>query len=105
MQMKFSNYNNGNSPVLQACIMEYILTSCINGATITELIQYVQTKLPSSRDIIKKYLFYLIEFELVSYHGPNQKYMIEADGLELLSLIHREKRMNSLDEETVITLE
>ena len=57
-----SNNNNIKSPKLQAAIGEPILLSCINGVSIYELSLEIQTILPTPLRVLKKYLFYLINY-------------------------------------------
>ena len=87
--MKFANYKNSlKSPELQSAIIESILISCINGSTIDYLMHAIQKILPSSsHGILKKYLFYLIDYEVVSYNGKIQAFVIEVGGHNLLEWI------------------
>jgi hypothetical protein len=41
---------------------------------------------------LKKYLFYLIDYDLISYSGQMQVYLIKEKGLELLSRIMMENK-------------
>lgn len=45
-------------------------------------------------DIAKKYLFYLIDYGLVSYNGQKQIFVIEDGGNDLLCMIEEKKRLN-----------
>ncbi len=59
-----------------------------------------------SHKILKKYLFYLINYELVSYNGQRKSYLTEDGGLDLLQTIDKEKKMSMVDsEDIVITIE
>ena len=54
----------------------------------------------------KKYLIYLIEYELKSYNGQRKVYLIEDSGLELLDHINIEKNVSKVDsKDMTITLE
>ena len=61
---------------------------------------------PLSCKILKRYLFYLISYGLVSYNGQRQVYKTEDGGLDLLYEIHQEKQ-NTLatSEDLTITIE
>jgi predicted transcriptional regulator len=63
-------------------IVEYILLLCAGEATFDDLIRFV---ISSSHIILKKYLFYLIEYDLISYNGQRQTYSVNDKGLEVLS--------------------
>ena len=69
-------------------IVEFILLLCIRGATFDELMQFM---LLSSPELLKKYLFYLIDYNLIFYNGLKQVYMIKDRGLEVLSRIIKGK--------------
>lgn len=104
--MSFTNYDNIKSPKLKAVIVEHILKYCVNGVSICELLCSIQSTLPLEYKTLKKYLFYLINYELVSYDGQKQSYMTEDGGFDLLHMINKEKKMaveNS--EDIVITIE
>jgi hypothetical protein len=101
-------YSNKNSPKLKASIIEPILLLCINGISIYELPIEIQKimPLPLPCKTIKKYLFYLISYGLVSYDGQRQIYMTEDGGLDLLYEIHQEKQNTfAISEDITITLE
>ncbi len=102
-----SIYNNNiKSPKLKAEIVESILVSCINGVPISELSSIIQKILPVPSKTLKKYLFYLINYELVSYNVQKQSYLTEDGGLDLLHMIHKEKKMTIVNsEDIVITIE
>jgi hypothetical protein len=44
-----------------------------------------------SPTILKKYLFYLIEYDFILYNGQKQVYVIKDRGLEILSAVMEEK--------------
>ncbi len=87
-------------------IVEPILLSCINGVSIYELSLEIQTILPMPLRVLKKYLFYLINYEPVSYDGQKQVYITEKEGFDLLYMISKEKKMTMVNnEDIVITIE
>jgi hypothetical protein len=106
-KMSFINSNKiAKSPELQAVIVESILTSCIDGVSVKGLFYAFQRTLTSPYDILKKYLFYLIDYELISYNGQVQMYTTEEGGHDLLNWINREKTIMKGDiKDVVITIE
>lgn len=71
-------------------IVEYILLLlCTMETTFDDLMQLM---IPSSPAILKKYLFYLIDYDFISYSGQKQVYLIKDRGLELLSRIMMENK-------------
>ena len=70
-------------------IVEYILLLCTGETTFDDLMQLM---IPSSPPILKKYLFYLIDYDFISYSGQKQVYLIKDKGLELLYRIVIENR-------------
>jgi hypothetical protein len=100
-------YNNSKrSPTLKAEIIEPILLLCISGISIYELSFEIQRILPLPYNTLKKYLFYLVSYELVSYAGQSHVYITEVGGLDLLHMIYKEKKMSSVNsEDIVITIE
>ena len=69
-------------------ILEYILLFA-GEVTFYDLMQLM---ISSSPTILKKYLFYLIDYDLISYSGQKQVYLIKDKGLELLSRIMMENK-------------
>ncbi len=65
-------------------IVEYILLLCAGEVTFDDLMQLM---ILSSPTILKKYLFYLIDYDLISYNGQKQIYLIKDKGLEILCRI------------------
>ncbi len=101
-----SNIKSIKSPKLQGVIVEPILIYCINGISICELSFKIQRVIPLPYKALKKYLFYLINYELLSYDGQRQIYITEDVGLDLLDKIGEEKRITMINsEDIVITLE
>jgi hypothetical protein len=70
-------------------ILEYILSLCAREATFDDLMQLM---ISSSPAILKKYSFYLIDYDFISYSGQKQVYLIKDKGLELLSRIMMENK-------------
>jgi hypothetical protein len=100
-----SNYNKCiKSPKLLGVIVESILIYCINESSISELMSKIQKILPLSITTIKNYLFFLIDYELISYNGKEQIYQIEKDGFDLLYKINREKMMRMVNDEDFVII-
>jgi hypothetical protein len=69
-------------------IVEYILLLCATEVTFEDLMQLM---ISTSRITLKKYLFYLIDYDLISYNGQKQTYFIKGKGLKVLSKIIEDK--------------
>ena len=95
--MNVIHNNDSKSPVLQAVIIEPILISCINKVSFYVLALAIQKMMPISIIEIKKYLFYLVDYGLVSYNGLQQVFTIEDGGFGLLDMIDREKRQEKVN--------
>jgi predicted transcriptional regulator len=104
-------YKHGHDHIIKsqelgAILVEQILAMCVNKARFNELKDATQRVASLSRYSLKKYLFYLIEYGVISYQGQNQVYVITWEGLNLLSIINIEKRIRQSDiEDLVICLE
>ena len=62
--------------------------------------------MPISIIELKKYLFYLVDYELVSYNSIQQVFTIEEGGFCFLDMIHREKRQEKINlKDITITFE
>ena len=80
-----------NILVMQAIIFQPILLICFRGSSIQKINLNIQRLLPISSELIKKYLFYLIEFGLIAYYGSNRSYITTDDGIKLLFEIEHKK--------------
>ena len=89
--------NDTKSPQLQASIIEPILLSCIDGISFNVLLLIMQKILQIYSFKLKRYLFYLIDYGVISYDGLNQAYKIENGGLGLLNMIKQEKIQEKAD--------
>ncbi len=98
----FDNSRHFEAPPLEAAIVEPILEACVSEASIIELTCAAQKLLPTSYSTLKKYLFYLIEFDIVAYRGQKRAYVITYNGLSLLFEIKREKMMIDSDSTVVL---
>ncbi len=91
---------------LQAIILEPILSNSILKISFDVLLLKIQKKLPISSFVLKKYLFYLIDYEIISYEGKIQKFLIKDEGYNLLDSINKEITNEMTDiNDIVITFE
>jgi hypothetical protein len=91
---------------LEAIVVEHILRVCFNKTRFNELFDAIRKIVSFSRYILKKYLFYLIETGILSYHGESQAYIITMKGLNLLYFMNTEKRERQYDIKSIeISLE
>jgi hypothetical protein len=73
------------SPKLKVSIIEPILLLGANGISIYEMpVEINRMSPPLSFKTLKRYLFYLVSYGLVSYNGQRQIYKTEDGGLDLL---------------------
>ena len=77
-------------PEIQALIIEFIMYNSIVKISFNDLLYKIQKKLPVSSFILKKYLYYLIEYGLLSYEGETQKFVMEDEGFHLLFIINND---------------
>jgi predicted transcriptional regulator len=77
--------------------------------TISELLSELQRilhYLSFSYKSLRKYLVYLVDYDLILYDGQRQVYTIEYNGLDLLNWISKEKKRLLADTEDItITME
>jgi len=102
-----NNNLNIEPPELQSLYLEPILILYWRYS-FTCLLEIIHKKLslPRSRLKIKKYLFHLINYELVIYDGQRKIYTTNAEGINLLFSIYKEKKLNKINsEDLVVTLE
>ena len=107
MIFSYSDADN-QSPELQSNLLELILLHCIGGCLLSDLVEFIHSMLliPLSYNTILQYLYHLINYELVSYDGKRKFFITKKDGLDLLSIIHNEKKMAGINsEDLIITLE
>jgi predicted transcriptional regulator len=95
--MSISHNKNIKPPDLEASIVEPLLTICIDGSSIFEISWKIQTIIRLSYTTIKRYLFYLIDYEIITYEGQKQTFKTTNEGHTLLDLIDNEKRQENMD--------
>ena len=82
---------NDNTLAMQASITQPILIPCMTDMTFSDLNSIICRTLPISKILIKKYLFYMIENELIYYNGKNTVYTTTVKGIHLLFRIELKK--------------
>jgi predicted transcriptional regulator len=93
------------SPKLKGTIIENILLLLSQKElSISELSIQIQGKIRISDKVFKKYLIYLVDYELITYNGQRRVYLIEDGGLELLDKINKEKNDGMIDSEDIIII-
>ena len=76
---------------MQAANFQPILIACMTDMTFSDLNSTIRRTLPIPKVLIKKYLFYLIENELIYYNGKINAYTINVKGIHLLIKIKLKK--------------
>ncbi|MGN6821938.1 MAG: hypothetical protein ACTHJ7_04040 [Candidatus Nitrosocosmicus sp.] len=114
MKIKADTHINDNfiikSPKLKGEVVENILAllSIDKDYSISELLFEIKRKLPLlPYKILRKYLVYLADYDLISYNGQRHSYQIEDNGVDLLELIKREKEKSKIkySDNLLITIE
>ena len=98
------------SPKLKGVIVENILALLYlkKESSFSDLLFEIKRRQPSltSYKLLKKYLVYLADYELITYSGQKHEYQIEDNGIDLLNWISYEKRILMVDSEDItITIE
>ena len=92
------------TPHLEAAIVEPILNICINESSFFEILWKLQMMLPINYSTIKNYLFYLIEYELISYNGHRKIFTIDDGGFDLLKTINIEIQQGKKEIKDIIMI-
>ncbi len=95
--MSITHNTNIKSPELRAVLVESILLECADNQSFSNLSSKIQDKMGVSAFNLKKYLFYMIDYELISYNGNKQIFVLEDAGDELLDRIINLKQRNIED--------
>lgn len=91
--------DRNRSPKLQANVVEDILVACIKGCSFYDL--NIKMDNPSMH-ILKIYLFYLIDYSIISYKGNNHIFVTESEGIDLLCHIYKEKTLAMVDSKDML---
>ena len=110
MRIKENNNNSIiKSPKLMVAIVDNTLVLLrLKDYSVSELLFEIKRRSHLlSYKILKKYLVYLVDYELISYNGQRHVYQIEDNGLNLLDWINKEKdKMKMKDSDNLlITIE
>jgi hypothetical protein len=97
-----NNIKKIKSPKLQSVIVEPILICCMNGASIYELSIGMQRITPLPYNVLKKYLFFLINYEILSYNGQTKVYLTKGRGYDLLDTINKEKKISIVNNKDIV---
>jgi len=95
--MSITHNTNIKSPELQAVLVESILLECTDNKSFFDISLKIHNKMSVSVFNLKKYLFYMIDYELISYNGDKQIFVLEDAGDELLDRIINLKQRNKED--------
>lgn len=101
MELIGSDNESGKKIVMKAIILQPILVSCFEGVTISHLISTVSSIMPVQNDLVKKYLFYMIECNLITYSGRLKSFLIAKEGINLLLQIELTKSKENLSTEQI----
>jgi hypothetical protein len=86
---------------LKGIIVEYILLYCINYSSILEITFEIQRISPIPCSNVKRYLFYLTDYEFISYNGQKRMFLTEKQGFDLLYKINRKKKNAMVNSEDI----
>ena len=101
MEVIGSDNENGKKIIMKAVILQPILVSCFEGVTISHLISTVSSIMPVQNYLVKKYLFYMIEFNLITYSGSLKSFLIAKGGINLLLQIELMKSIERLSTDQI----
>ena len=97
MRVATSDNKSGRKIVMKAVILHPILMSCLEGVTISQLYSIISSIMTIDEEPIKKYLFYMIEFNLITYRGKIKSFFIANDGFNLLLQIESMKSREKIN--------
>lgn len=97
--------DDSKAPKLRAVLVVLLLRSTIKGLAPSNIDKLIRNFTDSSSGhissltmhTIKKYLYYLIEYDLIFYDGTNQVFIIKNSGINLLAIIITSIKKYSLD--------
>jgi hypothetical protein len=101
MEVIGSHNESGKKIIMKAVILQPILVSCFEGVTISHLVSTVSNIMPIHNDLVKKYLFYMIECNLITYSGRLKSFLIAKDGINLLLQIELMKSKEKLSTDQI----
>ena len=105
--ISLKGYSDGSKPPkLEAILVVLLLRCTIKGLDTSDIDQLVSNMTSSFSSVyfssllkntIKKYLYYLIEYDLILYDVTKQLFIIKNSGINLLSIIITSIKKYSLD--------
>lgn len=101
MEVVGRDYKNSKKILIKAAILQPILVSCFDGTTIPHLISTISSMMPIRNELVKEYLFYMIECNLITYSGRLRSFFIAKDGINLLLQIESMKSREKLRMEQI----
>ena len=101
MEVVGSDNESSKKIIMKAVILQPILVSCFEGVTISHLISIVSSIMPIQNELVKKYLFYMIECNLITYNGRLKSFLIAKDGINLLLQIELMKSKEKLNTDQI----
>ena len=87
--------NNSKSPKLRVIVIEIILLHSIEGFAACDIDEL--KRIIVSSQTLKKYLYYLIEYDLLLYDGIKPAFVMKERGFTLLYTIGNSRKKYSLD--------
>src|SRR3954462_10899717 len=93
MQINNNNFIKKSPKLKREIVKNILILLYLKDFAISELLSELQRRLPLfSNKSLRKYLVYLVDYELILYDGQRQVYTIEYNGLDLLNWISKEKK-------------
>lgn len=96
-----SDNERGKKIIMKASILKPILISCFEGAPFSQLISTISNITFLENNAVKKYLFYMIEFNLITYSGKLKSFIIAKNGISLLLQIELMKSKEKLSTDQI----
>ena len=96
--MNRERINEDINPIcLKVAITESILLACIKGSSFSEIELHIPRVIPTSKAVLREYLYHLVNNSLISYNRVRKVYLIEANGWDLLYRIYSQRESSISD--------
>ena len=86
-----------NPICLKVAITESILLACIKGSSFSEIELHIPRVIPTSKAVLREYLYHLVNNSLISYNRVRKAYLIAANGWDLLYRIYSQRESSIAD--------
>ena len=86
-----------NPIYLKVAITESILLACIKGSSFSEIELHIPRVIPTSKAVLREYVYHLVNNSFISYNRVRKVYFIEANGWDLLYRIYSQLESSILD--------